>query len=133
MQGEHLLWACCTRPFVDYELYNKAITLYYEKLTQGFDSLITVLPFKHFLLDKNGPFNFKPGKKHCNSQDLPLYHVFTNGIILCPKANLEKWHYHFGPYCYRLEVDQKHALDRDTPYDYMFAVSLDKTDLSKIG
>ncbi len=130
MQGEHLMWSCCTSPFVDSILFNKAIELYYEKLNEGYDSLITVAQFQHFLLDENGPMNFKMGKNHCNSQDLPMFHSFTNGIILSPKESIEKWHYHFGPNAYRLLVDQKQAIDIDTEYDYIFAKSL--YDIEKI-
>lgn len=124
INGNHLMWSCCTSPFVDADLFNKSINTYYEKLEDGFDSLITVMPFQHFLLDENGPMNFKPGKKHCNSQDLPKYHFFTNGVILAPKENVKCWHYHFGPNAYRLEVDQKQALDIDTEYDYKVALAL---------
>ena len=101
-----MLYACVTSPFVDEDLYNKSIETYYLQLKEGFDSLITVLPFQHFLLDENGPMNFKIGREHCNSQYLPKYHFFTNGVVLAPKENVAKWHYNFGPNAYRLEVGQ---------------------------
>ena len=128
IQGEHLMWSCCTSPFVDYELFNSAISTYFEKLNEGYDSLITTMKFQHFLLDENGPMNFKSGKQHCNSQDLPIYHLFTNGIILAPKENVKKWHYHFGPKAYRMPVNQKQAIDIDTKYDYEIALALSKQD-----
>ncbi len=124
VQGEHLMWSCCTSPFADDILFNKAINLYFDKLKEGFDSLITVLPFQHFLLDKNGPLNFKTGKEHCNSQDLPVYEIFTNGVILAPVESVKKWHYHFGVNPYRMRVTPKEAIDIDTEFDYLFAKSL---------
>ncbi len=124
INSEHLMWSCCTSPLVDENLYEKAISLYFENLNNNYDSLITVLPFQHFLLDEKGPMNFGMGLAHKNSQDLPVFHCFTNGIILSPKESVKKWHYHFGPRAYRMIVNQKQALDIDTEYDYKCALAL---------
>ncbi|MDO4189797.1 MAG: acylneuraminate cytidylyltransferase family protein [Lachnospiraceae bacterium] len=121
IKGEHLMWACCTSPIVDTDLYKKAIDTYEDALTKGFDSLITVLPYQHFLLDEHGPMNFSRGLKHVNSQDLPRYYNFTNGIILSEKKNVQVWKYHFGPNVYKLEVSQPEAIDIDTYWDYVIA------------
>lgn len=124
--GEHLLWACCTSPFVDETLFNKAINIYYEALQKGNDSLITVLPFQHFLLDEKGPMNFGIGKNHKNSQFLPKYDFFTNGVVLAPKTVVRKLHYNFGNNPYRLIVSQKEAIDIDTEFDYICANAIKK-------
>lgn len=116
-----LMWACCTSPMVTPELYAKAIKEYEQKLLEGYDSLITVQSFQHFLLDESGPMNFQPGLKHVNSQELPKYHYFTNGIILSPKDSVKAWHYHFGPRVYRMEIQQNEAIDIDTYWDYICA------------
>lgn len=121
IETDNLMWACCTSPLVNTELYTKAIQLYKEKLGEGFDSLITVYKFQHFLLDEKGPMNFTRGLKHVNSQDLPSYDCFTNGIILAPKTNVLLWKYHFGPNVYRLGVSQDEAIDIDTYWDYVSA------------
>ncbi len=121
IQGENLMWACCTSPMVSSALYRKAISTYFEQLQQGYDSLITVQKYQHFLLDNNGPMNFKRGLNHVNSQDLPIYYYFTNGIVLSPKESVWNWKYHFGPNVYKLEVEQNEAVDIDTYYDYVTA------------
>lgn len=121
LRYDNLMWACCTSPMVEPRLYQRAIRLYYEKLTKGYDSLITVQKFQHFLLNEKGPMNFSTGLNHVNSQDLPVYHYFTNGIILAPKENVFKWKYHFGPKVYRMEVEQNEAVDIDTYWDYVIA------------
>lgn len=45
LPNEHIMWACVTSPLVETYLYRKAISLYFDKVNEGFDSLITVLPF----------------------------------------------------------------------------------------
>lgn len=121
MNEDHLMWACCTSPMVEPHLYEKAIQLYFEKLQEGFDSLITVQKYQHFLLDEHGPMNFRRGLGHKNSQELPAYDFFTNGIILAPKKSVQEWNYHFGPKVYRMEVSQREAVDIDTYWDYITA------------
>lgn len=121
IHSEHLLWACCTSPMVDVKLYQKAIKLYKTKMSEGYDSLITVQKYQHFLLNDKGPMNFSMGLKHVNSQDLPKYFYFTNGIILSPKKSVQNWKYHFGPNVYKMEVEQNEAIDIDTYYDYVIA------------
>jgi len=132
IKGEHLMWACCTSPIVDTELYEKAIQQYTESLNVGYDSLITVQPYQHFLLDNKGPMNFERGLKHVNSQDLPKYYYFTNGIILSPKENVKEWKYHFGPNAFRMEIEQNQAIDIDTYWDYVIAKAI-YADMNKLS
>lgn len=120
-EDEHIIWACCTSPLVEPDLYSKGINLYYDKLREGYDSLISVLEYKHYLLDEKGPLTFKWGPEHKNSQDLPMIHFFTDGIILAPKLSMLEWSYYFGHNPYRMVVDKRAAIDIDDAYDYEFA------------
>lgn len=124
LEGDHVLWACVTSPLVDAELYQKAIDLYYEKLKEGYDSLITVTPFKHYLMDENGPFNFSRGREHPNSQNLKKLYLFTNGIQLTPREKYVEWGDRIGPHAYYMEVGKREAIDIDDIYDYKFAISM---------
>lgn len=124
MPNEHLLWACVTSPLVEPYLYRRAIKLYYEKLKEGFDSLITLQPLQSFYLDKNGPINYKTGLEHKNSEFLePIYH-FTNGINIAPKNKIAEWHYNYGPNPYKLMVNKREAIDIDDIYDYVCAMAM---------
>lgn len=138
IESSNLLWACCTSPLVTSDLFNHAIELYFAKLKEGYDSLITVQKFKHFLMDEKGPMNFSRGLKHVNSQELPNYYLFTNGIVLAPKVSVKEWKYHFGPQVYKLEVTQNEAVDIDTEWDYECAKAfwkrlVNKNDISVRG
>ena len=109
-------------------LYQKAIDTYFEKLKEGYDSLVTVAPFKHYLMDDNGPFNFSRGREHPNSQNLQKLYLFTNGIQLTPREKYVEWGDRIGPKAYLMEVSKKEAIDIDDIYDYKFAISMYEED-----
>lgn len=121
IHGDHLMWACATSPCVEPYLYEKAIKVYFEKLQEGYDSLITCSPYQTYLMDENGPLNFKMGLEHKNSEQLPMLYHFTNGIDLAPKDKVKEWHYNYGPKAYRLLVNKREAADIDDVYDYEMA------------
>lgn len=121
IHGDHLMWACATSPCVEPYLYEKAIKVYFEKLQEGYDSLITCSPYQTYLMDENGPLNFKMGLEHKNSEQLPMLYHFTNGIDLAPKDKVKEWHYNYGPRAYRLLVNKREAADIDDVYDYEMA------------
>lgn len=124
IEGEHLLYACATSPLVEPYLYNKAIKTYFEKLEEGYDSLITCAPYQTYLMDEKGPLNFTMGLAHKNSEQLPMLYHFTNGIDLAPKDKVREWHYNYGPKAYRLLVNKREAADIDDLYDYEIAKAL---------
>ncbi len=124
LPNEHIMWACVTSPLVGPYLYNKAIKLYFEKLKEGYDSLITCLPCQSYYMDENGPINFRMGMEHKNSEQLdPIYH-FTNGINIAPKDKIAAWHYNYGPRAFRLLVNKREAVDIDDMYDYICAKAM---------
>lgn len=124
IQDEHMMWSCCTSPLFGSVQMACAIEKYFEVLELGADSLITVTPFQHYLMDESGPLNYAlpmSGALHSNSQDLPILHAFTNGILLAPLNSVRCWEYNYGPKAYRFEVSQDSAIDIDTYHDYIAA------------
>lgn len=119
----HLAYTCATSPFFDENLMHQSKEVYLQNLQNGYDSLIAIYKFRHFLLDEKGPFNFKPGRNHLNSQDLKPFDFFTNGIIYTPIENIAKYDYFYGPNPFRFEVNQKESLDIDTKEDYLSALA----------
>ena len=124
LPGDHIMWSCVTSPLVDSALYTKAIATYLEQLKTGYDSLVTVTPFKHYLMDENGPFNFSRGKEHPNSQNLPKLYLFTNGIQLTPREKYCEWGDRIGLRPYMMEVGKREAIDIDDIYDYKLAITM---------
>lgn len=131
---DHIMWACCTSPMVGVETYNKGCNLYYQKLEEGYDSLITVMEYHHYLLDAEmKPYTFKWGPEHRNSQELDKLYFFTDGIQLAPKSSMREWHYYFGHNPYGMEVDLRTSTDVDTIYDYLLARMQYYTDENKMN
>lgn len=124
IEGDHFMWSCVTSPLVDAQLYSKAIRLYLKKLDEGYDSLVTVSSFQHYLMDENGPFNFSRGWEHPNSQKLAKLYLFTNGIQLTPHDKYSEWGDRIGEKPYLMEVSKTEAIDIDDLYDYEFACSV---------
>lgn len=124
LPGEHIMWACVTSPLVEPYLYRKAISIYFDALNEGYDSLITLEPMQTFFMNKEGPLNFQTGIGHKNSEFLePIYH-FTNGINIAPKEKIAEWHYNYGPKPYKMYVNKREAVDIDDEYDYVMAKAL---------
>ena len=124
MPNDHIMWACATSPLVEPYLYRKAVKTYFEKLEEGYDSLITCDPYQTYLMDENGPLNFSMGLAHKNSEQLPKLYHFSNGINLAPRVMLKEWHYNYGPNAYRLIINKREAADIDDVYDYEIAKAL---------
>jgi len=124
LKGDHFMWSCATSPLVDEVLYSKAIESYLKKLSEGYDSLVTVTPFQHYLMDDSGPFNFKRGRLHTNSQQLKKLYLFTNGIQLTPHDKYIEWGDRIGERPFMMEVSKNESIDIDDVYDYEFALSI---------
>ncbi|MDR1640642.1 MAG: acylneuraminate cytidylyltransferase family protein [Clostridiales bacterium] len=124
VEGSHYMWSCVTSPLVNEDLYSKAIDLYFQKLDEGYDSLVTVCPFQHYLMDENGPFNFSRGRAHTNSQQLKKLYLFTNGIQLTPREKYKEWGDRIGLKPYLMVLGKNESIDIDDIYDYEFAKSI---------
>ena len=134
---DHVMWACCTSPMVEDSIYSRACKEYFQKLKEGYDSLITVMEYRHYLLDKDmKPYTFSWGPNHKNSQELEKLYFFTDGIQIAPKECMREWKYYFGHHPYGMEVDQKTSTDIDTVYDYILArmqYYMDEGEMAKNG
>lgn len=121
--GEHVMWAFCTCPLCTEENYIKAIELYEEKVLGGteYDSLCSVLSFKHYLWDEKKALNYTPGVKHVPSQMLPDWRILVNGFMLASRANMIRWKCHTGRAPYHLFISKREAIDIDDAEDLQIA------------
>lgn len=121
--GEHILYAPCVCPLCDEQDFAKAIKIYKNQVLdeKKFDSVISVKEFKEYLWDTTKPINYRTGTYHTPSQNLPEYFVVVNGFYLATRENMQKWKYFFGMQPYKIPLDQAHAIDIDTEFDYICA------------
>lgn len=121
LKCEHILWASPTSPLVDEKDFELAINLYFKVLCEGYDSLITVNKLKRFLLDENGPLNFRFNIQDRNSAKLPILYEFVNGIVIAPRESMLKWHYNWGLLPYKLQLSPSKIIDICNEAEYCFA------------
>ncbi len=117
VEGDDILWATCTAPLVFPKNYREAIGKYYDALSEGYDSLVSMELFRRYLWDDKGPVNYELGLKHVPSQQLrPLYFV-TDGILIAPREKMIEWNYFHGTNPYRFILDKRTSIDIDDGLD----------------
>lgn len=121
LECEHILWASPTSPLVDEKDFENAINLYFNVLHQGYDSLITANKLKRFLLDENGPLNFRFNIQDRNTAKLPILYEFVNGIVIAPRESMLKWRYNWGMLPYKLQLPPHKIVDICNEAEYSFA------------
>lgn len=117
VEGEHILWATCTAPLVFPKTYQNAINDYFGALKNGYDSLMSVEPFKRYLWNEEGPVNYELGLKHVPSQQLPLLYFVTDGVLIAPRKEMIEWNYFHGPKPYKFILDKRSSVDIDDELD----------------
>jgi N-acylneuraminate cytidylyltransferase len=118
---EHILWASPTSPLVDENDFETAIDLYFKIIDKGFDSLITTNKLKRFLLDENGPLNFRFNIQERSNTKLPVLFEFVNGIVIAPRASMIKWRYNWGNLPYKLQLPPHKVVDICNEAEFSFA------------
>lgn len=121
VEGDHILWSPCTSPLIPPHIYSQAIAQYGKALKEGYDSLMTVELFKHYLWNEKGPVNYELGLKHVPSQQLPNLYMVTNGILLSPRMKAIEWAYFYGENPYKFVLEKYAALDVDDELDLLQA------------
>ncbi|MGH4049874.1 MAG: cytidylyltransferase domain-containing protein [Clostridium sp.] len=123
VNGEHILWATCTAPLVFPEMYKEAIKAYFRNLNAGYDSLISVEPFKRYVWNEEGPLNYELGLKHVPSQQLKELYFVTDGILLAPRKKMIEWSYFHGRKPFKYMLDKRASIDIDDGLDLACARS----------
>ncbi len=121
VDGDHIIWATCTAPLVEPIDYSNAIKSYLEGLEQGYDSLMSIEPFKRYLWNESGPINYKLGKEHVPSQQLEELYFVTDGILIAPRLDMIKWSYFHGTNPVKFKLDKVKCVDIDDKLDLLVA------------
>jgi CMP-N,N'-diacetyllegionaminic acid synthase len=121
VDGEHIVWATCTSPLVQPYDYDRAIDEYLLGLNEGFDSLMSVEPFKRYIWNENGPLNYELGIKHVPSQQLEELYFVTDGILIAPRIKMIEWNYFHGVNPKKLKLEKIKCVDIDDKLDLLLA------------
>lgn len=123
--AQHILWGHVTTPFVFAEDYDKAILQYLSSLAQGYDSLVSVTPFRNFLFDIDGNMINNPTElKWPRSQDLTLLYELNSAIFLASRDIYLNEGDRIGKAPFYYELDKFKSVDIDWEDDFKIAEAL---------
>ncbi|WP_206208373.1 acylneuraminate cytidylyltransferase family protein [Vibrio sp. H11] len=121
----HILWTHVTSPFIDTYDYQSAIDLYFSKLGEGFDSLMTVLKLQGFIWDDKKPLSYDRSQlKWPMTQNIkPLFEV-DSGMFISHIDNYKLYGDRIGVRPYLLTQEKAKSVDIDWPEDFRLAEKL---------
>lgn len=126
----HILWTHVTSPFVTSELYEKIIKQYFEKLNEGYDSLMTTTEIRGFLWDDEQPINYdRTLEKWPRTQTLAPVNEVNSAAFIAPCSVYETKGDRIGSKPYLYALDKITALDVDWPEDFTLAECVAGLDL----
>lgn len=120
--AEHILWGHVTTPLCGADQYDAGIKLYFEKLNDGYDSLVGVTELKNFLLNKEGKLiNNTTNIPWPRTQDLEALYPINHTMFLAKREVYTKQKNRIGKKPLLYIMDELHSLDIDWPDDFVIA------------
>lgn len=122
VSGKHIMWGHVTTPLADAKIYDRAVEAYFDALGCGYDSLVSVVELRNFLLDKTGrQVNNTTGILWPRTQDLePLYEL--NHVLFVAPVMLYKDKQNRIGGCPKMFVmDKLMSMDVDWEEDFIIA------------
>ncbi|WP_339386209.1 acylneuraminate cytidylyltransferase family protein [Vibrio caribbeanicus] len=121
----HVLWTHVTSPFLSGNDYNRIIERYFEALSCGYDSLMTVLRIQGFIWNKKEPISYSCNElKWPMTQNIsPLFEV-NSGAFVSSINNYKKFNDRIGENPFLLEQEKSKSIDIDWPEDFELAEKL---------
>ena len=119
----HILWTHTTSPFLNEEIYEKTIDLYFNLLEKNsHDSLMTVNTLQTFLWNYKGSLNYdRHREKWPRTQTLKKVFEVNSGIFINSIKNYNKYEDRIGNKPFLYELDGYASFDIDWPKDFGLA------------
>ncbi len=119
VEGDTIVWALCTLPFIVPKHYQDMVDIHESRLGEH-DSVLAAEHFKKYLFNAQGPVNFKLGTEAVASQNLPeLFCVY--GASVAPRNKMIEWHHHIGQHPYLYPIPKISGIDIDDELDMKVA------------
>jgi CMP-N-acetylneuraminic acid synthetase len=122
VESGDVLWTHVTSPFINTNDYSQVIKAYKEKLTQGYDSLMTVLKLQGFIWNEDGPISYN--REELNwpmTQNIKPFFEVDSGIFLSSINNYIDFSDRIGKKPFLYEQDKSKSIDIDWPEDFILA------------
>lgn len=120
-----VVWSHCTNPLLSSTTYDRAVTVFFEKLGK-YDSLLSVSVLQEHLWDENwNALNYDPyAERHTPARDLHKWYMQDGGIFIQPYDQMVGNSYFFGKRPYLFEIPEAEFLDINCTRDYITAKAL---------
>lgn len=119
-----ILWTHVTSPFIDENIYDQSINMYFKNLG-SFDSLMSVTKIQKFIWNKTRPVSYdNNAEKWPRTQTMdPLYEV-NGGIFIASKNIYEKCNDRIGNKPFLFETVEEVSFDIDWLSDFKIAEAM---------
>jgi len=123
IQTDIVVWSHCTNALLSTGTYDRAVTAYFEAVSAGYDSLLSVYPMREHLWDgAKKPFNYDPyGPTHPLASTLPPLYSQDGGIFIQSHKQMSENSYFFGAKPWLFEVPHEELFDINTPHEFAVA------------
>lgn len=122
--GDVVAWTPCTAPLAGPMIYDEALVQWLDARDR-YDSLVTVVPERRFIMKNGRPMNYLPGPMHANSQDLPPLHVWSGALWAAATEDMVRWRYFHGDTPMLYEIPKRCGVDIDDALDLAQAKAWD--------
>lgn len=120
--AEHILWGHVTTPLCGADQYDAGIKLYFDKLDEGYDSLVGVTELKNFLLNREGKLiNNTTNIPWPRTQDLEALYSINHTMFLAKREVYTEQKNRIGKKPMLHIMDELHSFDIDWPDDFTIA------------
>jgi N-acylneuraminate cytidylyltransferase len=121
-KADHILWGHVTTPIASATDYDDAITLYLSKIAEGYDSLVSVVELKNYLLNKEGKMiNNTTGLLWPRTQDLESLYEVNHVVFVANRSIYEFEKNRIGKKPIFYIMNQLKSVDIDWEEDFMIA------------
>lgn len=122
IKGEHILQTHSTNPMMAAETIGKAVSIYFDKIKEGYDSLFGVEAYQARFYDSGSrPLNHDP-KELLRTQDLdPIYKENSSIYIFSRKSFTDNGGNRIGRKPYLFGMDKTESMDIDTEEEFNMA------------
>lgn len=127
--NKHVFWLHATSPFVDHEIYDRAIELYLNQ-SNNYDSMMSVSKIQQFIWDpnKSSCINYDQTKiKWPRTQDLDILYEINHAFYINSIENFNTLGDRIGKRPYLFELNKLQSFDIDWQDDFEIAEKIYKS------
>lgn len=120
--AEHIIWGHVTTPIANEKDYDQGLNNYFIKLKEGFDSLVSVIEFRNFLLDDSGNLiNNSTDIPWPRTQDLSMLYEMNHVMFITQRNVYQKDENRLGNKPYLFVMNKIRSVDVDWEDDFKIA------------